>query len=178
MPELPTGYEIGPARPDELARLADIEVEAGRLFPDEDIAPALRMEGLPLSFFEDAAAAGRLFVVRWLADPAPVGFAVVSLVDGSAHLYEIDVHPAHGRRGLGRALLLHVVEWARASGFPSLSLTTFRHLPWNGPFYASVGFVEVAPAAQGPGLREELAEEARNGLDPDKRVAMRLELSS
>jgi len=45
-------------------------------------------------------------------------------------------------RGVGRRLIGHVIAWARAEGFVSLSLTTFRNVPWNGPFYASLGFVE------------------------------------
>jgi len=45
----------------------------------------------------------------------PVGFALVEILDGAAHLEEIDVHPAHGRRGLGSALVRAVCEWARQS---------------------------------------------------------------
>ncbi len=33
---------------------------------------------------------------------------------------------------------------ARAQGFDRLSLCTYRDVPWNGPFYASLGFTEVA----------------------------------
>ena len=29
-------------------------------------------------------------------------------------------------------------------GYDRLSLTTYRDLPWNGPFYARLGFVEAA----------------------------------
>jgi GNAT superfamily N-acetyltransferase len=101
---------------------------------------------------------------------------VVTLVDGSAHLLEMDVLPAHARRGLGRALVVDIVEWARREGFPSITLTTFRHLPWNGPFYARQGFTELQAASLGPELRTALDEEAKHGLDPAKRMAMRLDL--
>ena len=79
-------------------------------------------------------------------------------------------------RGVGRALVHHVAEWSRASGFETLTLTTFRHLPWNAPFYASVGFAEIPERDRGPELREALAKEATNGFDPSKRVAMRLDV--
>ena len=77
-----------------------------------------------------------------------------------------------------RALVHHVAEWSRASGFETLTLTTFRHLPWNAPFYASVGFAEIPERDRGPELREALAKEATNGFDPSKRVAMRLDVTN
>ena len=173
---IPDGYQLGRPRRDELAQLPRIEAEAASVFPPEDLPPALRAEGLPVSFFEEASAGGRVWVVRTLVPPLPVGFAALTRVDGSAHLLEMDVVPAHAGRGLGRALVAEVADWARRHGFPSVTLTTFRHLPWNGPFYASLGFVEVPAVELGPELREVLAEEASHGLDPAKRVAMQLSL--
>jgi GNAT superfamily N-acetyltransferase len=173
---IPTGYELGPPLRDELAQLPRIELEAASVFPVEDLALELREECLSVSFFEKASAAGRVWVVRTLVPSAPVGFAVVTLMDGSAHLFEMDVIPAHARRGLGRVLVLKVAEWARLERFPSVTLTTFRHLPWNGPFYASLGFSEVPDAELGPELRAALVEEAKHGLDPHKRVPMKLNL--
>ena len=108
---------------------------------------------------------------------SPIGFAVVTLVDGAAHLHELAVLPDHGGRGGGRALVHHVVNWSSASDFESLSLTTFRHLPWNGPFYANVGFVEIGAPDLGPELRATLSEEIAKGIDPRKRIAMRLDLT-
>ena len=172
----PLGYEIGTPRDHELADLSGIELAAAALFPLADLAPNLRQKGLPLSFFENALSAGRLWVARTVAPAAPVGFAAVLLLDGSAHLHQMDVLPGHGRRGIGRALVHHVAEWSHASGFDTLTLTTFRHLPWNAPFYASVGFAEITDRNLGPELREAMAKEAENGLDSSKRVAMRLDV--
>ncbi len=178
MSDSPAGYQISRAGENDLADLPAIEAAAGEMFPPEDLASDLRESGLPLSFFERAASEGRLWVARTIAAPTPVGFAAVTLHDGSAHLYEMDVLPAHGRRGLGRALVLQVVRWARASGHAHLTLTTFRHLPWNAPFYASIGFVEIDERDCGPELRAALVEEKERGLDPEKRTAMRLDLRS
>jgi GNAT superfamily N-acetyltransferase len=75
-------------------------------------------------------------------------------------------------RGLGRRFLGIVVDWARQNGFSTISLATFRGIPWNGPFYAAVGFrdwpADEAPAA----VRAALAREAAMGLID--RCAMRL----
>ena len=37
------------------------------------------------------------------------------------------------------------VGWARAQGYTDLTLATYRDVPWNGPFYATEGFVELGP---------------------------------
>jgi GNAT superfamily N-acetyltransferase len=92
----------------------------------------------------EAQAAGRLFVA--LAGDTPVGFAQVELLGlEAARLKEIDVHPDHGRRGLGKRLVAAVCEWAVYSGYPKVTLTTFRDVPWDMPFYARLGF-DVLPA--------------------------------
>jgi len=171
------GYKIGAPLPHELAELGRIERDAAEIFPD-DLAPELRGQAMPVSFFGAAASAGRLWVAREVETELPVGFAAVTLLDGSAHLQEVDVLPAHGRKGIGRALVLFAVEWAQESGFAFLSLTTFRHLPWNAPFYASLGFIEIDERDLGPEIRELMRQEIENGLDPSLRVAMRLALSA
>lgn len=176
MKGIPAGYQIGRPQAHELAALPGIEVAAAEIFPPEDLAPELREAGLPKGFFQQASSEGRLWVARRLEPAAPVGFAATILLDGSVHLHEMDVLPEHAGRGLGRALLRQVAEGARALGFVAMTLTTFRHLPWNGPFYASAGFWEIAEPDLGPELRAAMAKEAENGLDPSKRMAMRLAL--
>ena len=53
--------------------------------------------------------------------------------------------PITGGRGIGRALLRAGCAWAAAHGYDELTLATYRDVPWNGPFYASEGFVEIGP---------------------------------
>jgi len=173
-PDFP--YTIAPARGAHLAPLPGIELAAAALYPDEDLPPAHRVEETPIASFERAAREGRLWVALDAAQ-APIGFALVTLVDATAHLHELDVLPSHGRRGVGTALVRHVIAWAEAEGFPALTLITFRHLAWNRPFYERLGFEVLGAAELGPGLRSHLAQEARDGLDPTKRVAMRRRLS-
>ncbi len=169
-------YRIQPAEPDAVDRLPGIEVAAAAIFPDEDIAPKLREDGLPLEVFRRAAREGRLWTAVTASAGQPVGFAMATIVGGSAHLFEIDVHPDHGRRGLGAALVGAVMEWARGQGFSSVTLTTFRHLPWNAPYYRRLGFAEIPEAELTRELAEQLDREEEGGLDRSKRVAMRLDL--
>ncbi|MFP8873893.1 MAG: GNAT family N-acetyltransferase [Myxococcota bacterium] len=170
------GYVIGLARADGVAELLGIDVAAGAIFPEEDLPAHMRDRGLPLSFFETAAREGRLFVARQEALEWPVGFAVSMHVDGTSHLYELAVLPDHGRKGLGRALVEAVVEQSRERGDTSVTLTTFRHLAWNAPFYMKLGFEMLDAEILGPELAHCLEAEVCRGLDPAKRVAMRLAL--
>jgi hypothetical protein len=48
-------------------------------------------------------------------------------------------------------------------------------VPWNGPYYARLGFRELSEAERGPELTELMAQEERHGLDPAERIAMRRE---
>ena len=68
------------------------------------------------------------------------------------HLEEVDVHPDHGRRGVGTALVRAVCDWVRRSGHAEITLTTFRALPWNMPFYRRLGFEEMRDDALRPEL--------------------------
>jgi GNAT superfamily N-acetyltransferase len=130
------------------------------------------METTPLEVLQSAQRGGRLWVA--LADDVAVGFAHVEVHEReAAHLEEIDVDPAHGRRGLGTRLVTQVCEWAAGNGYTSVTLTTFRDVPWNMPFYARLGFEIVPHAQRSPALNAIVDDEIRRGLDPARRVVMR-----
>jgi hypothetical protein len=57
-----------------------------------------------------------------------------------------------------------------------MTLTTYRDLAWNGPFYARLGFVEIEPDEAGPGHRETLRQEAAAAHDPARRCIMAFRL--
>ncbi len=164
-------YTIRLARADDLDALPDIERAASALFADTPYAAAVEGDATTLADFAEARAAGHLWVAA--IEDRPVGFAFVELVAGCAHLDELDVHPEHGRSGIGAALVEAVCRWARGVGHPALTLTTYRDVPWNAPFYASRGFEAVPPEGLHPDQRALVAAEARIGLRPDHRVFMR-----
>ncbi|HYH46692.1 MAG TPA: GNAT family N-acetyltransferase [Thermoanaerobaculia bacterium] len=172
-------YRIRPALPSDLPRLPRIEDEAARIF-DALGTPLLgeageASQGIPPAGFARAQAAGLLWVAATEAGE-PVGFALVEIREpGAVHLRELDVLPEHGRRGLGRRLVQEVLAWARERGCAAVTLTTFRDVPWNAPWYERLGFRRLAPAELSPALREVFAEEAREGLLVERRIAMRWE---
>lgn len=164
-------YTIAGARPDDLECLAPIEVAAVTLFtgPVFDSVPHTPTSRGVLS---RAQRDGHLWVAR--AGESPVGFAMVGMIESeSAHLEELDVHPDHGRRGLGTKLVEHVCRWAAVAGHSAVTLTTYRDVPWNMAFYARLGFEVVPASALSPALRAIVEDEARRGLDPAIRVVMR-----
>ena len=103
----------------------------------------------------------------------PVGFAVALVVDDEAHLNVLSGDPAHGRKGIGRRLVDEVCEWARSSGHKAITLSTFRNISWNAPFYTRLGFVEVAEDSLGPDIKQFRENERNAGLDISSRIVMR-----
>lgn len=86
----------------------------------------------------------------------------------------MDVLRAFQGQGIGRALLTTAADWARAGGLQALSLTTFRNVPWNAPFYASFGFREWDTDDAPASIQASLAYEAAKGLE--NRCAMVMDL--
>lgn len=160
------------ARADELTELQRIEVASGAPFREIGMVDIADMPPLSLDALAASQQGGRAWVT---VDPddRPLAFVVVDLVDGCGHVQQISVDPGYARRGVGRRLLDHVAGWAGERGLPALTLTTFRSVPWNGPYYARCGFRELSPEEITPGLADVLAAEAALGLDPTERIAMR-----
>jgi GNAT superfamily N-acetyltransferase len=172
---MPRGYTIDLARREDLPKLQPIERAALALFPP-GLIPDADGGDTSLEELRFALERGLLFVARD-ARGEPVGFALVELLADGPHLEEIDVHPDHGRRGVGGALVEHVQRWARSAGHRALTLITFRDVPFNAPFYARLGFRALAPAELTPALDEIAREESERGFARDKRVAMRCDFA-
>lgn len=100
---------------------------------------------MPAASPEDFAAAwaGHDVFVAVAPNGGPVGYAAATPLDGFLHLAELSVDPDHGRIGIGAALVEAVAALADRRGLPGVTLTTFRDIPFNAPFYARLGFVEL-----------------------------------
>jgi len=103
---------------------------------------------------------------------AMAGFLVAQPFSRELHIWEMDVAPAYQRRGIGAGLVRAAQIDARNTGFRALTLTTFRDLEWNAPFYVRLGFEEVTALDAHPRLAGELANEVDDGLPADRRCAM------
>ena len=164
-------YRIVEAEPKHLAALPSIELAAASLLLPHAPISVLE-ETTPDEVFRDAQRARRLWVA--LVRGAPIGFALVEMLgDRHSHLQEMDVSPRHGRQGVGTALVAKVLQWARRSGHGQTTLTTFRALPWNMPFYQKAGFEEICAADWSAELRRIVAAENGRGLLQERRCVMR-----
>ena len=168
-------YNVRLARAEDIPLLGPIELAAGRLFVEIGMADVADGEPTEVEALRAGLAGGHLWGVADDRD-APVGFALTKPLDGCLYLNEISVHPEHGRRGLGSLLLDAVAAQARAEGFPGVTLSTFRDVPWNGPWYHRYGFRDLREDELTPGLLGIRSREAENGLDVSVRVFMLLRL--
>jgi GNAT superfamily N-acetyltransferase len=126
------------------------------------------MSAVALQRFIDGDAA-------WVAtalDGRVVGFLVGRHLDGGSHLEEVAVLPDHGGRGVATSLLDTMLEWTRKNSLPRVTLTTFRDVPWNRPFYERRGFHCIPVGELSAVLDALLDEEEHFGLHRELRVVM------
>jgi len=164
-------YEIRLARPDERLLLREIEDEAGRLFSGLGLVDEALDSSFPLHDLDQLIMLGQVWVGAE-KDGRPVGMIIVSIRETIAYIEEMDVLPAHGRRGLGTCLLAHACNWARQRRYEAAALSTFTDVPWNGPFYRKNGFRALPAIEWTPWMQTVRDREKRRGLDIDRRVFM------
>ncbi|MFL5298014.1 MAG: GNAT family N-acetyltransferase [Phenylobacterium sp.] len=107
---------------------------------------------------------------------ALVGFAACQACQDALHLWELAVRHERQGQGVGRALLHASAAVARRRRLSAITLSTFRHIVWNAPFYRRMGFVELRPHELNLRLRTIFEREADLGLDVANRCVMRLPL--
>lgn len=147
-------------------RLAEIELAAARLFPAGRV-PDLE-DTLPVHQLWQGVADDLLWVA--CEQNTVVGFTLSIVHEEYLHLLEVAVHPDWGQRGIGRQLVTHVIELARQRNLPGVSLTTFSDLAFNGPFYQSLGFVEIPQGQCSVTISKLITAELAAGME--QRIAM------
>lgn len=161
-------YEVRPAALNEFSLLPEIEAESDTIF--ESLNPPISLSELPAPG-DSASYADALHIM--VAGRPPLAFARLELVDSQAHLEQLSVIPGAAKKGIGRSLVVAAKAWAKESGFSRITLCTFSQIPFNAPFYAQCGFVELPIDRYGPELRGLREIEERLGLDAlGPRIAM------
>ncbi|MBM7770261.1 GNAT superfamily N-acetyltransferase [Actinokineospora baliensis] len=162
---------IRPATPADFERLREIEVLAGAAFRDVGMPEIADDDPPSIEELAEFTADGRAWVAEYHG--RVVGYLQAEVVDGYAHIAQVSTDPAVRGRGLGRALVDHLEAWARDRGLEALTLTTFREVPWNAPYYERIGFRPIEPT---PALQTIIDRETLLGLDPTKRTCMRRDI--
>lgn len=164
-------FSIRLARADDADAFHRIEEDAATLLHKE---PSL--EGIPVPASQSAERyRGTIARGNCLAatiDGEVVGFAAAGRIGRELHLHELSVARKHQRRGIGGTLLRALAIDARNCGLSAITLDTYRDVPWNGPFYARHGFVEIENFEDRPHLSRSLAAAGDAGLPRNRRCAM------
>jgi ribosomal protein S18 acetylase RimI-like enzyme len=164
--------EVRRARRDDLEAVREIERRAGRVFATFGMPEIAAHEAPPIAELESFVSRGRAWVAVDASD-RPVAYLLSAVLDGCAHIEQVSVEPAHARRGIGASLIDRLDADAAAKGQPALTLTTFRDVPWNAPYYARLGFAVLEVSEQGPELRAITQREYSSIPGDAVRVAMR-----
>ncbi|QKY01727.1 GNAT family N-acetyltransferase [Janthinobacterium lividum] len=171
-------YAIRAATGADLPLLAQVERSAATLFAQAgpELAWLAQGEPLPLSTLQMLQQHGGVWVAADGQD-RPSGFLAAQPLDGQWFIVELSVALPQQRQGLGARLLDAAAAHAQTLGCACLTLSTYRHLPWNAPYYARHGFSAIEAAALGAGHALKLAREAQDGHDPALRCLMRKPLA-
>lgn len=169
-----SNHTVRLARAEDLDYIPKIEAAAAKQFEPYvtqlEISVDLLSGLTPMPFLRRAQTERRLWV--GVVDTQPVGFIVAKFLQESCFIVELDVLPAYGRQGMGTALVESCCEGARLRNHTQITLTTFRYVPWNIPFYRRCGF-EILPPERCPyELKAIVQHEARYGFAQQHRVVM------
>ncbi len=168
---------IRPFARDDAVHLPEIERSAGRLF--EAVPDLAWLAGDAVMSAEQHldAMTGGLCWVACAQSGRRLAFLSAEAKDDALHIWEISVHAEAQRQGIGRLLIEHAADFAAAHDLAALTLTTFRAIGWNEPYYQRLGFETLADEALGDRLRTALVDEGRRGLPTERRCAMRRTLA-
>ena len=164
---------IRPTTRNDVAALSAIERAAGERFR-EDPELAWLADGEVISTDHHLGYVERGLSWLALAKDQPVGFILAEAHPSSLFIVELSVDLHWQGKGIGRQLIACVADYARKRGLTALTLTTFRNVPWNAPFYARLGFEKMTTLT--PELRRKREEETAHGFAYETRCAMRLPL--
>jgi GNAT superfamily N-acetyltransferase len=135
--------EFGTASAKDLPQLVEL---LGHLFAQEaEFHPDSAKQKRALEAILGNPAIGKLFVAREARRPVAMAsllYTISTAEGGKAAWFEdLVVHPDERKRGIGEALLKHVIEQARAEGITRITLLTDMQNERAQAMYRRVGFV-------------------------------------
>jgi len=170
-------YSIRVSRSEDAVLLPAIERSAGQAFlAIADLAYIVTGEVQSVDDHLQLIAEG-YSVVAVNEDDQPIGFINGERQDGALHIWELAVALEYQKAGIGRALIAHSIEVAKSQGLTAVTLTTFKDVSWNQPFYQRLGFQLFNSDEIPLRLQQILACEVVHGLPGERRCAMQYSLA-
>lgn len=161
-------------RKTDFTTLQNIQLAAGHLFYNIGMSHIAENPSTDIEGFLATIKNSSVLVARF--DVNIVGFALIYRVGNDCHLEQMSVAPEHARRGFGSEILQYLIDKCRRQQLSRLTLSTFRNVPWNEPFYSKAGFRSISQNNLTGYLKAVWQTEDANGLDMTQRTIMRLEL--
>ncbi|MCT8266852.1 GNAT family N-acetyltransferase [Afifella sp. JA880] len=167
---------IRPARDSDVALLPEIERSSGEIFRQWPGLEWIADDDVQSQEQHRALIAGGVAFVAELQGHGVVAFLNGEMAADALHVWQIAVHREQQGRGIGRELMEVAQQSATHHRVNGLTLTTFRQVPWNEPYYQRLGFITLNREEVTPWLKAVLDAEERAGLPASQRCAMRKSL--
>lgn len=164
------------AAPHDAHAVRTIEFEAGQRFASVGMAGIADAPPMEMDLVNRKIAAQQI-VVAVAAGETCVGFVMFEPQATRLYVQELDVLTAYAGQRVGAALIEQVAQLARAQQLTQLTLSTYREVPWNAPYYRRLGFRDIEEAELDAALIERRDAHIARGLDESKRVFMRRDLA-
>jgi predicted N-acetyltransferase YhbS len=164
------------AAPHDAQAIRTIEFEAGQRFASVGMAGIADAPPMELDIVNRKIDAQQI-VVAVAADGSCVGFVMFEPQPTRFYVQELDVLSSHAGQRIGAALIEQVAHRARAQQITQLTLSTYREVPWNAPYYRRLGFRDIEEADLDAVLIARRDAHIARGLDESKRVFMRRDLA-
>ena len=137
-------YDLRPATSDDLPRIRQLVREyvawiaLDLAFQEIDA----EIDGLPGDY---APPRGILLVASRSGEPPVAMIALRPFDETTAEMKRLYVHPSARGHGLAKALVLRLLDEARALGYQEIRLDTLPMMGDAQALYATLGFVDIAP---------------------------------
>lgn len=163
------------ASPDDVPKVAPLELAAGEVFRTIGMDAIANDPPIADSILLQAVEDRRLWVA--VEYGALKAYLLGDYLPQSLHIDQVSVHPNAAHRGLGALMIESVSADPRSKRLGLLTLTSFRDVPWNAPYYERIGFVHIDEPDWPEGVAEKIAAERAQGLDAWPRVVMQRVIS-
>lgn len=146
-------YALREATENDTKTLTAIELDAVALFKAVPELADLGETHASPDQLSTWLSSGRIYIAE--DNGKQVGFVAAVTMDTTLYIAEISTVQEYQGKGVGTTLIAAVLDWARelsaATGSkPRVSLTTYREITWNAPYYRKRGFKEVEAETLGP----------------------------